>query len=99
LPRGYLADSVVAKILGIGSLALTLALLAAILICALAPSPNMREMAWIPSCLGEWADRNPNYPSVALGRRGDLTLSTSAAADSGSRLCLSLRSSLLRLES
>ncbi len=40
---------------------LTLALLAAILTCSLAPSPNMREMAWIPSWLGEWADRNPNF--------------------------------------
>jgi len=51
----------VAKILGIGSLALTLALLAAIATCSLAPSPNMREMAWIPQWLGEWADRNPNF--------------------------------------
>jgi hypothetical protein len=48
-------------------IALALALLAAILICSLAPSPNMREMAWIPGWIGEWADRNPNYPSVALG--------------------------------
>lgn len=43
------------------SLALTLALLAAIATCALAPSPNMREMVWIPQWLGEWADRNPNF--------------------------------------
>jgi hypothetical protein len=34
----------VAKTLGIGSLALTLALLVAIAMCSLAPSPNMREM-------------------------------------------------------
>jgi hypothetical protein len=61
LPRGHLADSVVAKTLRIGLLALTLALLAAILICSLAPSPNMREMPWIPGWIGEWADRNPNF--------------------------------------
>jgi hypothetical protein len=40
---------------------LTLALLAAIFVCSLAPSPNMREMAWIPGWIGEWADRNPNF--------------------------------------
>jgi hypothetical protein len=51
----------VAKTLRIGLLALTLALLAAIATCSLAPSPNMREMAWIPHWLGEWADRNPNF--------------------------------------
>jgi len=36
-------------------------LLLAILICALTPSPNMREMWWIPGWLGEWADRNGNF--------------------------------------
>ena len=36
-------------------------LLLAILICALAPSPNMREMWWIPDWLGTWADRNGNF--------------------------------------
>jgi glycopeptide antibiotics resistance protein len=51
----------VAKLVRFGSLALTLALLAAIATCALAPSPNMREMWWIPSWLGEWADRYPNF--------------------------------------
>lgn len=33
------------------------ALLAAIATCSLAPSPNMREMWWIP----DWADRNGNF--------------------------------------
>lgn len=42
-------------------LTLLLAFLASIAICALAPSPNMREMVWIPAWLGEWADRNPNF--------------------------------------
>ena len=36
-------------------------MLVAILFCALAPSPNMREVIWIPSWLGEWADRNGNF--------------------------------------
>jgi glycopeptide antibiotics resistance protein len=36
-------------------------LLAAIATCSLAPSPNMREMWWIPGWLGEWADRNGNF--------------------------------------
>lgn len=36
-------------------------LLLAILICSLAPSPNMREMWWIPDWVGEWADRNGNF--------------------------------------
>ena len=35
-------------------------LLLAILICSLTPSPNMREMWWIPDWLGTWADRNGN---------------------------------------
>ncbi len=43
------------------AIAAAIALLAAIAICSLAPSPNMREMAWIPAWLGEWADRNPNF--------------------------------------
>ncbi len=55
-----------AKTLRIGLLALTLALLAAIATCALAPSPNMREMAWIPSWLGEWADRNGNFRNMPV---------------------------------
>jgi glycopeptide antibiotics resistance protein len=56
----------VAKAFRCGSLALTLALLAAILICALAPSPNMREMAWIPGWIGEWADRTPNFRNMPV---------------------------------
>jgi glycopeptide antibiotics resistance protein len=36
-------------------------LLLAIAICSLAPSPNMREMWWIPDWLGTWADRNGNF--------------------------------------
>lgn len=40
---------------------LALSLLLAILFCALAPSPNMREMWWIPGWLGEWADRHGNF--------------------------------------
>jgi VanZ family protein len=56
----------VAKLFRFGSLALTLALLAAILICALASSPNMREMAWIPGWIGEWADRNPNFRNMPV---------------------------------
>jgi hypothetical protein len=45
----------------IWAIAAATALLAAIATCSLAPSPNMREMAWIPAWLGEWADRNPNF--------------------------------------
>jgi VanZ family protein len=37
------------------------ALLAAILICALAPSSYMTELPFIPQWLGEWADKNPNF--------------------------------------
>ncbi len=66
MPRGYLADSVVAKTLPIGLLALTLALLAAILICALAPSSYMTELPFIPQWLGEWADRNPNFRNMPV---------------------------------
>jgi uncharacterized BrkB/YihY/UPF0761 family membrane protein len=51
----------VAKTLRIGSLALLLALLAAIATCALAPSSYMTELRFIPQWLGEWADRNPNF--------------------------------------
>lgn len=40
---------------------LALSLLLGILFCALAPSPNMREMWWIPGWLGEWADRHGNF--------------------------------------
>ena len=47
-------------------IALALALLAAIATCSLAPSPNMREMAWIPSWIGEWADRNPNFRNMPV---------------------------------
>jgi hypothetical protein len=51
----------VAKAFRWGSLALTLALLVAIVVCSLTSPPNMREMWWIPAWLGEWADRNPNF--------------------------------------
>jgi VanZ family protein len=56
----------VAKTLRIGSLVLTFALLAAIATCSLAPSPNMREMAWIPGWIGEWADKNPNFRNMPV---------------------------------
>jgi glycopeptide antibiotics resistance protein len=46
--------------------ALALALLAAILICALASSPNMREMWWIPEWVGDWADRNGNFRNMPV---------------------------------
>lgn len=36
-------------------------LFSAIVVCSLAPSPNMREMWWIPDWLGTWADRNGNF--------------------------------------
>ena len=42
-------------------IAAAIILLAAIATCSLAPSPNMREMWWIPGWLGEWADRYPNF--------------------------------------
>jgi hypothetical protein len=45
----------------VSAIAAATALLAAIATCALAPSPNMREMWWIPGWLGEWADRYPNF--------------------------------------
>ena len=45
---------------------LAASLLLAILICSLAPSPNMREMWWIPSWPGEWADRNPNLRNMPV---------------------------------
>ena len=41
-------------------------LLLAIATCSLAPSPNMREMAWIPGWIGEWADRNPNFRNMPV---------------------------------
>ena len=44
-----------------GAIAAATALLAAIAICSLTPSPNMREMWWIPDWLGTWADRNGNF--------------------------------------
>jgi hypothetical protein len=36
-------------------------LLLAIAICALAPSAYMTEIPFIPTCVGEWADRNGNF--------------------------------------
>jgi hypothetical protein len=51
----------VANFFRFGSLALTLALLAAIVLCSLAPSSHMTELAFIPQWLGDWADRNPNF--------------------------------------
>jgi hypothetical protein len=36
-------------------------LLAAIVYCALAPSSHMREVWFIPTWLGVWADQNPNF--------------------------------------
>lgn len=51
----------VAKIAQFVFISLTLALLAAIVVCSLTPSPNMREMWWIPDWLGTWADRNGNF--------------------------------------
>ena len=51
----------VANVLKFVCIALTLALLAAIVVCSLTSSPNMREMWWIPDGLGEWADRNGNF--------------------------------------
>jgi hypothetical protein len=47
-------------------IAAAIILLAAIATCSLAPSPNMREMWWIPSWLGEWADRNPNFRNMPV---------------------------------
>ena len=35
--------------------------LAAIAICALAPSAYMTEIPFIPTWLGKWADANPNF--------------------------------------
>jgi putative exporter of polyketide antibiotics len=49
-------------------IAAAIILLAAIAICSLAPSPNMREMAWIPQWLGEWADRNGNFLQLPSSR-------------------------------
>ncbi len=66
LPRGHLADSVVAKTVRFILLALTLALLAAIAVCALAPSSYMTELPFIPQWLGEWADRNPNFRNMPV---------------------------------
>jgi len=43
------------------AIAAAIILLAAIAICSLAPSPNMREMWWIPEWLGAWADRHGNF--------------------------------------
>ena len=37
------------------------ALFAAIAICALAPSAYMTELPFIPTCVGQWADRNGNF--------------------------------------
>lgn len=48
-------------ILRASAISLTLALLAAIAVCALAPSPNMTELPFIPDWLGTWADRNGNF--------------------------------------
>ena len=42
-------------------IAAAIILLAAIAICSLTSSPNMREMWWIPDWLGTWADRNGNF--------------------------------------
>jgi hypothetical protein len=47
-------------------IAAAIILLAAIATCSLAPSPNMREMWWIPAWLGEWADRNPNFRNMPV---------------------------------
>jgi glycopeptide antibiotics resistance protein len=44
-------------------------MLVAILFCALAPSPVMREVIWIPTWLADWADRNGsfrNFPVFAV---------------------------------
>ena len=51
----------VANVLKFVCIALTLALLVAIVVCSLTSSPNMREMWWIPDWLGTWADRNGNF--------------------------------------
>lgn len=47
-------------------IAAAIILLAAIAICSLAPSPNMREMWWIPEWVGEWADRNGNFRNMPV---------------------------------
>jgi hypothetical protein len=44
-------------------------LLLAVVYCALAPSSHMREVWFIPTLLGGWADRNPafrNFPAFAV---------------------------------
>jgi hypothetical protein len=50
------------------AIAAAIILLAAIAICSLAPSPNMREMWWIPDWLGTWADRNGNFLQLPSSR-------------------------------
>jgi hypothetical protein len=41
-------------------------LFSAIVVCSLAPSPNMREIWWIPEWVGEWADRNGNFRNMPV---------------------------------
>jgi hypothetical protein len=53
-------------LLTIATCLLAAGLLLAILICALAPSPNMTELPFIPQWLGEWADRNPNFRNMPV---------------------------------
>ena len=48
-------------ILRASAIALTLALLVAIVVCSLTSSPNMSELPFIPTWLGTWADRNGNF--------------------------------------
>jgi hypothetical protein len=56
----------VSKAIRLVSLALLLALLAAILVCALAPSSYMAEMPFIPNWLGIWGDANPNFRNMPV---------------------------------
>jgi len=42
------------------AIAAAIILLAAIATCSLSPSPHMRELPFIPTWLGTWADANPN---------------------------------------
>lgn len=50
-----------AKSLKLVFIALTLALLVAIAVCALSPSSYMTEIPFIPTWLATWADANPNF--------------------------------------
>jgi VanZ family protein len=60
-----------------------LLLAALVFVCVVSPSPNMKDLGWMPRNLANWADLNPtfrNFPvfaalslvaSIALGSRPD----------------------------